>query len=105
MTTSPASPSQARPIALTRNSSSIGSSSASVSASVAGHAVPVRGDDLVEQLLEPVGQHRHLLLLQRDRHHPRAVGGLQEEGALAGLADGARDEAARGARRGRTGAA
>ena len=53
------------------------------------------GDDLVEQLLEPVGEHDDLLLLQRDRDDPGAVGGLQEEGALAGLADGAGDEPAR----------
>ena len=94
MTTSPASPSQARPIAPTRNSSSIGCSSGVDVGSPAGQRGAGAGDDLVEQLLEPVGEHGDLLLLQRDGHHPGAVGGLQVEGAVAGRADGAGDEAA-----------
>ena len=48
--------------------------------------------DLVEQRLDPLGEHRHLLLLQRDARRPAAAAGLQEEGALPGLADGARHE-------------
>ena len=82
-------------MALTRNSSSTGCSSAAVSVSVAGSARAGAGDDLVEQLLEPVGEHGDLLLLQRDGDDARAVGGLQEERAVAGRADGARDEAPR----------
>ena len=52
------------------------------------------GDDLVEQLLEPVGEDDDLLLLQRHGHDARAVDGLQVEGAFAGRADGAGDESA-----------
>ena len=48
---------------------------------------------LVEQLVDALGEHRHLLLLQRDADHARATAGLQEERALPGRADGAGDEA------------
>ena len=50
-------------------------------------------DHLVEQLVDPLGERRHLLLLQRDADHPGAGARLEEEGALPGLADGAGDEA------------
>ena len=98
-TTWPVSPSQARPIAPTRNSSSTGASSGAVSSSsvrrgrrdLAGAAAP----DLLEQLLEPLGEHLDLHLLQRDRDGAAAAGGLQVEGALARLADRAGDEALR----------
>ena len=50
------------------------------------------GHDLVEQLLDPVGQHRHLRLLERHRDQPGVVGDLQVERPIAGHANGARDE-------------
>ncbi len=50
--------------------------------------------DLVQQLLEPVGEHHHLLLLQCDRDRPGLVGCLQVERAVTGRADGAGDEPA-----------
>ena len=48
--------------------------------------------DLVEQLLEPLGQHRDLHLLQRDAIDRPPAAGLQVERAVAGLAHGAGDE-------------
>ena len=48
--------------------------------------------ELVEQLAEPIGQDRHLDLLQNDARDASAVAGLEEEGAIAGLADRARHE-------------
>src|SRR4029079_7092982 len=47
---------------------------------------------LVEQLVEALDQRGDLDLLEGDRGHPRAVAGLEEEGAIAGFADGAGDE-------------
>ncbi len=50
------------------------------------------GHDLVEQLVDALGQRLHLLLLQRDAHDPRPGARLEEEGPLSGRPDGARDE-------------
>ena len=53
----------------------------------------VGAHQLVEQLVDALGEHRHLLLLEGDAGDPGAVAGLEEEGALPGRADGAGDEA------------
>ncbi len=53
----------------------------------------VRGQQLVEQLVDALGEHRHLLLLQGDAGHPGAGARLQEERALSGGTNRARDEA------------
>ena len=98
MTTRSSSASQASVIVPARNSSSIGCSSGSVSSRSRGHGrddgLAARGrHHLVEQLVDPLGEHRDLLLLQRDADQRAAAAGLQEEGALPGLADRAGDEA------------
>ena len=49
-------------------------------------------EDLVEQLVDPLGERGHLLLLEGHADDPRAGAGLEEERALARLADGADDE-------------
>ena len=52
--------------------------------------------DLVEQLVHAVGEDLHLRLLQRDADRAAGVvGGLQVEGAVPGLTDGAGDEPGR----------
>ncbi len=48
--------------------------------------------DLVEQLLDPLGEDRDLLLLEGHASYLSAAAGLQEEGPLTGRADGACDE-------------
>ena len=48
----------------------------------------VGGDQLVEQLGDAFPEDLHLLLLQRHRRHLGTDARLEEEGALAGLADG-----------------
>ena len=57
---------------------------------------PLRAQHLVEQLLDPLGEHRDLCLLQRDAGDRRALAGLQEEGARPWLAHRAGDEPLRG---------
>ena len=54
-----------------------------------GDAAPL---ELVEQGAEAFGEDRDLRLLERDRHDPLALAGLEEEGAIARLADRARHE-------------
>jgi hypothetical protein len=54
--------------------------------------IAVLGHQLVEDLLDALGEGAGLLLLQRDAHHAGAGAGLQVEGAGAGLADGADDQ-------------
>ena len=83
----------------TRNSSSTGVSSGAVSSSSCGRqhrhvgvGLPAHG---VEQLLEPLGEDLHLQLLQRDADRAPGTRGLEVEGAVARLADGAGDEALR----------
>ena len=99
MTTRSACGSQDSVIVPARNSSAIGRSSGSSSVRPTGATagitvVRVRlGHHLVEQLVDPLGERRDLLLLQRDAHDPRALAGLEEERARARLADGAGDEA------------
>ncbi len=53
------------------------------------HAPPV---ELAEELAEAIGEDRDLDLLEGHGHDAGAVTGLQEEGAVAGLADRAGDE-------------
>ena len=53
------------------------------------------GDNLVQQLLDAVGQDDDLLLVQRDGHHAGGVSSLQVERAVSGLAYSARDESTR----------
>ena len=55
-----------------------------------GHPEPA--GRLGEQLLELLGQERHLDLLQRHADQPAATAGLEEEGALPRRADGPGDE-------------
>ena len=50
---------------------------------------------LVEEQVDPLGEDRHLLLLQRHAGDPAALAGLEEEGPLSGLADRAGDEPVR----------
>ena len=110
ITTRSSSASQDSVIVPARNSSSIGCSSGSLSVSATGvdagivRRVSPVCDQLVEQLVDPLAEDLHLLLLQRDAGQPGAGAGLQEERALPGLADGARRRSARagrsGARRG-----
>src|SRR6478735_1750494 len=54
-----------------------------------GGALGVR----VEQVVDPVGEHGDLDLLERDGHEPALAAGLEEEGAAAGWPDGPGDEA------------
>ena len=87
-----------------RNSSWIGWSSGSLSirppASSPGSASrPLRLDQLVEQLGDPLAEDLHLLLLQRDRGDLVAGARLQEEGALPGLADRAGTKRSGGSKR------
>ena len=100
ITTRSSSGSQDSVIVPARNSSSIGCSSGSVSsrssgatAGIDGLGAASAGHHLVEQLVDPLGEGRHLLLLQRDADHAAAAARLQEERALPGLADRAGDEA------------
>ena len=80
--------SQAIVMVPTRNSSAIGASSGSTSRALpvptdgagAGRTTP---DDLVEDAVEVLGEHRDLLLLARDAGDAVALTGLEEEGALA----------------------
>ena len=95
-----ASPSQASAIVPTRNSSSTGASSGAMSSSARGATAGApraagAAQHLVEQLVDPLGERGDLLLLQRHGRDPLARPGLQEERALAGLADGAGDEPVR----------
>src|SRR5215469_3796364 len=53
----------------------------------AGRRAAGSPEHLVEQLIQPLGQLRHLELLQRDAGDPAAVGRLQVEASLAWLAD------------------
>ena len=77
----------------TRNSSSTGASSGAVSASLGGGDGGHRGvaaaapHDLVEQLVDPLGERGDLGLLQGDAGGPARRGGLQEERPLARLPD------------------
>src|SRR5665647_428588 len=48
--------------------------------------------EVVEQVIDPVGQRAHLLLLQRHAGQPRSCAGLEEEGSLPGRPDRARNE-------------
>src|SRR4051794_3958129 len=50
---------------------------------------------LVEQIVDPLGQHLHLLLLQSDTGHAGPGAGLQVERAVAGLTHRSGDEALR----------
>ena len=78
-----------------RKASMSGSSSGAASAHGGrpGHdrrlAAPL---ELGEELAEPLGQDRDLGLLERDRHDPAAVAGLEEERPVARLADRAGHE-------------
>ena len=47
---------------------------------------------LVEDVVDPVGEDGHLLLLERDRRDRPALAGLEKEDPLTGRPDGARDE-------------
>lgn len=47
---------------------------------------------LVEDVVDPVGEDGHLLLLERDRRDRSALAGLEKEDPLTGRPDGARDE-------------
>ena len=58
-----------------------------------------RSLELVEELVQAIGEHGDLDLLEHDADHPSAVAGLEEEGPAAGLADGARHESVRGSKR------
>ena len=49
--------------------------------------------DLLQQRADPLGEHRDLLLLQQHADRAGLLDRLQVEGAVAGLADGAGDEA------------
>ncbi|CDZ86838.1 hypothetical protein RHRU231_110013 [Rhodococcus ruber] len=51
---------------------------------------------LLEEQAHAVGEDLHLLLLERDAHHPGGVHGLQIEHPVAGFTDGAGDEPVRG---------
>ena len=93
--------SQAIVIVPTRNSSVIGASSGSVSlgCSLRRRDVDAAGaapQHLVEHLVQVLGQHRHLLLLAGHAGDAVPLPGLQEEGPLAGLTDGAGHEPVRG---------
>ena len=50
------------------------------------------GGEVVEQVVDPVGERAQLLLLQRHGRQPGPGAGLQEEGPLTGRPHGARDE-------------
>ena len=82
-----------------RNSSSIGWSSGSLSIIATGVIAGIVvadssvGDQLVEELGDPLPEDLHLLLLQRHRGDLVAGACLQEERALAGLTDGPGHEA------------
>src|SRR5687767_9253254 len=54
-----------------------------------GHATPVQ---LAQQVAESFREHRDLDFFQRDRHDPAAIACLQEERAIARVADRAGDE-------------
>src|SRR5215213_5467267 len=56
---------------------------------------PGAAQHLVQQLVDPLREHLHLLLLEGDAGHAGAGDGLQEEGAIAGLTNGSGDEALR----------
>ena len=81
ITTRASSGSHDRVIVPARNSSSIGCSSGSSSSRPSGATAGITasfslaGHHLVEQLVDPLGQGRHLLLLQRDAHQARAARG------------------------------
>ena len=90
-----ASPSQPRVRVVARKASLIGSSSGFSSGSIGvggilHDAPPV---ELHEQPPEALREHRDLGLLEGDAHDAPAIASLQEEGAAAGLADGAGGEA------------
>ena len=89
-----ASPSQPSVSVVARKASLSGSSSGARRParrrSRLGDAAPL---ELVEELAEPLREHRDLGLLEDDADDPAAVAGLEEERPVAGLADGAGDEA------------
>ena len=70
--------------------------SARSAASAASIAAPL---ELGQELAEAVGEDRDLDLLEDDAHDPPAVAGLEEERAVAGLADGAGHETLGGSKR------
>ena len=91
--TEPLVPSQARVIVPTRNASISGWLEAVAGGVIgAGRQVDAAALDLVEQRREALRQHRDLRLLERDGDDVAAFRDLEEELALAGIADRVGDE-------------